>query len=66
MINGRKKIISDYWKEYEADLLEPYSQNSALKEIVERQFRIFNGRLKRKSPGAIKTDFNSRVEFVPL
>lgn len=33
-----------------------------LKGIVERRFRIFNGRFKRKSPGAIKADFNSRVD----
>lgn len=33
-----------------------------LKSIVERRFRIFNGRFKRKSPGAIKADFNSRID----
>lgn len=33
-----------------------------LKGIVERRFRIFNGKFKRKSPGAIKADFNARID----
>ncbi len=33
-----------------------------LKSIVERRFRIFNGKFKRKSPGAIRADFNARVD----
>jgi len=55
-----KTIEIDMKCKYQIENTSPYRGD--LKEMIERQFRTINGKIKRKSPGAIQKEYRERGE----